>query len=65
MPDFPDFLQTFVWQKYDMYPQFPVLKGFLEFWNGNLDGALHSVRVAHSQLIKPREIRGISEFRLN
>lgn len=25
LPDYPRFLQTFVWQEYDLFPQFPVL----------------------------------------
>lgn len=57
MPDHPGVLQTFVWQDLDLAPRFPVLRGFLDFWTRNLDGPLHMVRVAHSALIKPAEIR--------
>ena len=57
MPDAQSLLQTFVWQDYDLAPKFPVLKKFLDFWQRELDGPLHSVRVAHSQLIKPAEIK--------
>ncbi|MEX1306419.1 MAG: aspartate-semialdehyde dehydrogenase [Rhodovibrionaceae bacterium] len=46
LPDFPDLLQSYVWQDYDKAPQFPVLKRFLDFWEANLDGKLHSVQVA-------------------
>jgi uncharacterized protein Usg len=36
------------------------------FWRKSLDGALHSVTVAHSRLIKPAELRAIGgEFRLH
>ena len=55
MPDAPSLLQTFVWQKYDLAPDFPELRKFLDFWGRELDGPLHSVRVAHSNLIKPAE----------
>ena len=55
MPDHPSVLQTFVWQQYDVAPRFPVLVKFLDFWSRELDSALHSVRVAHSGLIKPAE----------
>ena len=58
-PDHPDLLQTYVWQDYDLHPRFPKLKGFLEFWTKNLDGALHRVRVAHRGLISAREFRYI------
>ncbi|HWK45316.1 MAG TPA: Usg family protein [Stellaceae bacterium] len=45
MPDFPDLLQSYVWQNLDMAPHFPVLRRFLDFWTKNLDGKLHSVIV--------------------
>ena len=66
MPDHRSFLQTFVWQEYDLFPKFPVLNRFLAFWLEKLDGPLHSVTVAHARLIKPAEIRALSgEFRLH
>ncbi|BAQ45205.1 MULTISPECIES: usg protein [Methylobacterium] len=60
IPDHPGVLQTFIWQEYDLAPRFPVLTGFLEFWKRELDGPLHSVRVAHSRLIKPAEFRAVN-----
>ena len=30
MPDYPAILQTYVWQDWDMAPEFPVLEKFLE-----------------------------------
>jgi uncharacterized protein Usg len=66
MPDYPTVLQTYVWQDYDLAPQFPALKKFLSFWRERLDGPLHSVRIAHSNLIRPAEIRTLgAEFRLH
>lgn len=59
LPDHPHLLQTFIWQEYDLAPKFPVLLGFLDFWKRELDGPLHSVRVAHSQLIKPAEFQAV------
>ena len=65
-PDHPGLLQTYVWQDYDIWPEFPCLMRFLTFWRERLDGPLHSVRVGHSKLIKPAELSAISaEFRLN
>ena len=65
-PDHPWLLQSYVWQEYDRFPQFPCLQKFLNFWQRSLEGALHSVTVAHSKLIKPTEIRSIgSEYRLH
>jgi uncharacterized protein Usg len=60
MPDHPHLLQTFVWQQYDLAPDYPVLHHFLEFWRKNLDGAIHTVRVASTELIKPAEIRALN-----
>jgi uncharacterized protein Usg len=66
LPDYPLLLQSFVWQEYDVHPRFPRLKHFLEFWSRNLDGKLHSVKVAHKRLITPAEMRLIDgEFHLH
>jgi uncharacterized protein Usg len=65
-PDHPWLLQTYVWQDYDLCPNFPALNKFLNFWLEKLEGPLHSVTVAHARLIKPAEIRAIDgEFRLH
>jgi uncharacterized protein Usg len=60
LPDYPAFLQSYVWQDYDLHPRFPKLMSFLEFWNKNLDGKLFKVRVAHKRLINPSEVRLIA-----
>jgi uncharacterized protein Usg len=57
LPDHPSLLQTFIWQDYDLVPKYPILHGFLTFWRENLDGELHSVRVASRDLITPDDIR--------
>ena len=59
MPDHPSLIQTYVWQEYDLAPDFPTLRGFLDFWGRELEGALHSIRVAHHRLIRPSEGRAI------
>ncbi|HVZ28838.1 MAG TPA: aspartate-semialdehyde dehydrogenase [Asticcacaulis sp.] len=66
MPDFQAVLQTFVWQDYDLAPDFPEMRKFLDFWEGHLDGPLHSVRYVHRRLIGPNEWRTLDgEFRLH
>lgn len=57
LPDHPNLLQSYVWQEYDVAPHFPALRKFLDFWSHNLDGKLHSVKVANLELIKPSEAR--------
>ena len=65
-PDHPWLLQTYVWQDYDLCPDFPELQGFLQFWEKSIEGALHSITVAHSRLIKPAELKAIGGvFRLH
>jgi len=66
LPDHPRLLQSYVWQDYDLAPDFPTLRRFLTFWREKLDGALHSVRVGHCGLIRPAEISlRAAEFRLH
>ena len=54
-PDHPDLLQTYVWQSLDRVPDFPKLNDFLDFWQKELEGKLHSVRVAYVGVVEPVE----------
>lgn len=65
LPDHPALLQSYVWQEYDLAPRFPKLRGFLYFWEQKLDGPLFKVTVAHRALVKPAEIRLITETKLH
>ena len=66
MPDHPKLLQSYIWQDLDIAPRFPTLRRFLDFWRENLDGPLHSVRVASTALVKPAECRLVDGvFRLH
>jgi uncharacterized protein Usg len=65
-PDHHWLLQTYVWQEYDMFPNFPALKDFLTFWETSIEGPLFAVTVAHSKLIKPAELNAVDGvFRLH
>jgi uncharacterized protein Usg len=65
-PDHPHLIQSYIWQEYDVAPKFPVLKGFLAFWERELAGPLFQIKVAHERLIKPCEFRAVNgEFLLN
>lgn len=61
LPDAQSLLQTFVWQQFDLAPRFPELRKFLDFWTRELEGPLHSVRLAHATLIRPAEVRIVDE----
>jgi uncharacterized protein Usg len=66
LPDHPRLLQSFIWQHYDIAPEFPELRRFLDFWRTNIDGRLHSVRVARMDLVHPGGWRApAAEFRLH
>lgn len=53
LPDHPNLLQTFVWQYLDLAPEYPRLRRFLDFWAHNIEGKLHSVKVAQASLVTP------------
>jgi uncharacterized protein Usg len=66
MPDYRNVLNTFVWQQYDLAPDYPEMFKFIEFWQTSIEGPLHSVRFAHRKLIAPGEWRHVKgEFRLH
>ena len=52
MPDHHGILQSYIWQDLDTAPLYPVLHQFLDFWRRELEGEVHSVRVAPSKLIR-------------
>lgn len=59
LPDHPALLQEFIWQHYDMAPRFPELRRFLEFWEREIDGRLHSVTVGSVDLVTPGSWRPV------
>lgn len=61
MPDHPRLLQSFVWQHYDLHPEFPVLRRFLDHWVQNIEAALHSVRVTRLGLVTSSGYQTVDE----
>lgn len=59
LPDHPALLQSFIWQKLDLAPEYPELQRFLEFWSRSIEGKLHSVNVKQSSAIGPARIRHV------
>ena len=57
LPDHPSLLQSFVWQNMDLAPEYPILRRFLDFWVGNIEGKLHSVKVARMPIVTAGELR--------
>lgn len=56
LPDHPGLLQAFVWQTLDLAPEYPRIQKFLKFWEKEIEGRLHSVRIAGAGIIKPAEL---------
>ena len=66
MPDFRHVLNSYLWQDYDLAPDYPTLFKFIEYWQKEIEGPLHSVRFTHRKLIGPGEWRNVvGEYRLN
>ena len=59
LPDHPALLQTFIWQKFDLAPDYPVLRKFLEFWRTSIEGELHSVSIKQSSRTAPSRFRHV------
>ena len=59
LPDHPALLQSFIWQKFDLAPDYPELRRFLEFWSVNIEGKLHSVNVRQSSRTGPSRFRHV------
>ncbi|WP_299559214.1 usg protein [uncultured Sulfitobacter sp.] len=59
MPDYTHVLNSYVWQEYDLAPDHRKLFQFVEFWQEQIEGPLHSVRFSHRKLIGPGEWRNV------
>jgi uncharacterized protein Usg len=57
LPDYPGLLQTYVWQDFDIAPEYPALRKFLDFWKDELEGKLHSVQVASARSVRSGRMR--------
>ena len=43
MPDYPSVLNEFVWQTIDLYPCFPRMQRFLNYWSENIDARINEI----------------------
>ena len=46
LPDYNHILQEFVFQQYDIVPEYPKLDKFVRFWKRNIEARIHSVDFA-------------------
>ena len=66
LPDYQNVLNTFVWQEYDLAPDHRRLFDFVEYWQREIEGPLHSVRFTHRRLLSSGEWHNqIGEFTLH
>ena len=66
MPDYSHVLNTYVWQAYDLAPDHPKLFEFIEFWQAEIEGPLHSIRFSHRRMLSSGEWRHVTgEFTLH
>jgi len=61
LPDHPAILQSYLWQDYDLLPEFPILHDFLHFWERRLDGKLYSVKIASCDTVSPSDWQRIKK----
>jgi len=59
IPDYPDLLQTFLWQTLDEAPDFPRIQRFLDFWRREIDAVIHSVAISSAGIITPGRTRSV------
>ncbi len=59
MPDHRHVLNIFLWQDYDLAPDYPRLFEFIEFWQDSVEGPLHSVRFTHRKQLAAGEWRNV------
>ena len=59
MPDYQNVLNSYIWQEYDIAPDHPRLFKFIEFWQDEIEGPLHSIRFTHRKMISPGEWRNV------
>ncbi|KIN79542.1 usg protein [Sulfitobacter mediterraneus] len=66
MPDYTHVLNSYIWQDYDLAPDHEKLFAFVEFWQSEIEGKLHSLRFTHRKLIGPGEWQNqVGEFTLH
>jgi uncharacterized protein Usg len=62
MPDHLTLLQDFLWQCPDALPHFPRLMKFLRFWDAEIEGPIHSVRISHCRLGSEHVLVNLHDF---
>ena len=45
MPDYQHILQEFIWQTYDVKPEYPRVHKFLNYWHDNIEAVIEEIKI--------------------
>ena len=45
MPDYHHILQEFIWQTYDVTPEYPRVHNFLNYWHDNIEAVIEEIEI--------------------
>jgi uncharacterized protein Usg len=48
MPDYPSVLNEFNWQTIDLYPRFPRIKRFLDYWHTDIEAVINTINLVYN-----------------
>lgn len=54
-PGRPHLIQSFLWQDYDVAPEFPRLRRFLRFWAARFEVTVHSIHLVAQEEPSPED----------
>ena len=63
LPDYRHLVQSFIWQEVDCVPGMPELEKFVAFWEREIEGPIHSMRVFHVPLVDRMTLRHLTRDR--
>lgn len=62
--DQPTILNCYIWQGYDIAPDYPELFAFIDFWQLHNEGQLQLIKLGHLRLLAPGTWqRMVTEYR--
>lgn len=63
LPDYRRILQSFIWQTPDVVPGLPRIARFIAFWEKEIEGPIHSMRVIQAVPFDPEGLRHLASER--
>ena len=56
LPDYPNLVQSFLWQSEDAYPRYAVMTSFLQHWMDELEGPIREATLVSIPYLSEREL---------